>query len=200
MRNYFIVTFPMIPNYQQIHQLEEGISVRPIMVCVRNIWDIKIRRPGNTQSGTGFICYDHRVSNTLQLYIHIRFPTVWHIWFCQYDNHLFYSLLYIVNTQGQLLEGRFFSNNQTSEPVILVEGDEYEFSGFSVLPNFHERKLTQLSYFIQIDQTTTILNVTYIGSIFPAYSFSPQNYKCLLRSATTASYLPGMFLSQLSKT
>ncbi|KAL0663376.1 hypothetical protein Bca4012_100213 [Brassica carinata] len=49
---------------------------------------------------------------------------------------------------------------------------------------------------IMIDQATTILNVTYIGSIFPAYSFSPQNYKCLLRSATTASYLPGMFLSQ----
>ncbi|KAL0846572.1 hypothetical protein Bca101_019818 [Brassica carinata] len=92
--------------------------------------------------------------------------------------------------RGRVLEGRFFNDNQTSEPIILVEGDEYELSGFSVLPNFHERKLTQLPYFIQIDQQTAISDVTYIGSIFPAYNFSPQNYECLLRSATTASYLP----------
>ncbi|KAL0722916.1 hypothetical protein Bca4012_037515 [Brassica carinata] len=48
---------------------------------------------------------------------------------------------------GRLLEGRLINNNQPPKPIFLIEGDEYEFSVFS-------------------------------------------NYKCLLRSATTPSYLP----------
>ncbi|KAL0726543.1 hypothetical protein Bca4012_022636 [Brassica carinata] len=86
---------------------------------------------------------------------------------------------------GRLLEGRLINNNQPPKPIFLIEGDEYEFSVFSVLPNFRERKLTQLPYYIQIDHATTITNVTDIGPIFPKMQLLSSNYKCLLRSATT---------------
>ncbi|CAH8335328.1 unnamed protein product, partial [Eruca vesicaria subsp. sativa] len=95
-----------------------------------------------------------------------------------------------IHIQGQLLEGRLSNNNQITEPSFLTEGDTYEFSGFSVVPNSRERKLTPLPYYIQIDQETTISNVTYIGPIFPVYSFFTQRYRSLLRLATIPSYLP----------
>ncbi|WZZ66095.1 hypothetical protein YC2023_077465 [Brassica napus] len=40
--------------------------------------------------------------------------------------------------------------------------------------------------------------VTDIGPIFPVHNFSPQNYKSLLRLATTPTYLPGKSLSTIS--
>ncbi|KAH0851857.1 hypothetical protein HID58_094427, partial [Brassica napus] len=52
------------------------------------------------------------------------------------------------------------------------------------------RKLTQLPYYIQIDQKTKTFNVTDIGPIFPVHNLSPQNYRNLLRLATTPTYLP----------
>ncbi|KAH0858351.1 hypothetical protein HID58_086612, partial [Brassica napus] len=91
---------------------------------------------------------------------------------------------------GQLLEGRLTGNIQPNDPKILTEGDIYEFSGFSVIHNSRHRKLTQLSYYIQIDQKTLTLKVTDIGPIFPVHNFSLQNYKNLLRLATTPTYLP----------
>ncbi|KAG5410870.1 hypothetical protein IGI04_007189 [Brassica rapa subsp. trilocularis] len=71
----------------------------------------------------------------------------------------------------------------------LTEGDTYEISGFSVIHNSRHRKLTQLPYYIQIDQKTIASRVTDIGPIFPVHNFSPQNYKNLLRLATTPTYL-----------
>ncbi|KAG5389476.1 hypothetical protein IGI04_031017, partial [Brassica rapa subsp. trilocularis] len=44
---------------QRIHQLQEGISVRPIIVCIRNVWDIKKHQIDNTRTFIGFLCYDH---------------------------------------------------------------------------------------------------------------------------------------------
>ena len=73
----------------------------------------------------------------------------------------------------------------------MTEGDIYEFSGFSVIHNSRHRKLTQLPYYIQIDQRTIASKVLDIGPIFPVHTFSPQNYKNLLRLATTPTYLPG---------
>ncbi|WZZ26631.1 hypothetical protein YC2023_010032 [Brassica napus] len=137
---------------QRIHQLQEGISVRPITVCIRSVWDIRKHQTDNTQICIGFMCYDHH---------------------------------------GQLLEGRFTGNIQPNDPKNLTEGDIYEFSGFSVIHNSRHRKITQLPYYIQIDQETITLKVTDIGPIFPVHNFSPQNYKNLLRLATAPTYLPG---------
>ncbi|KAH0918511.1 hypothetical protein HID58_026171 [Brassica napus] len=39
---------------QRIHQLQEGISVRPITV-----WDIRKHQTDNTQICIGFLCYHH---------------------------------------------------------------------------------------------------------------------------------------------
>ncbi|KAL0804791.1 hypothetical protein Bca101_097281 [Brassica carinata] len=86
-----------------------------------------------------------------------------------------------VHTQGQLLEGRLTGNIQPNDPKNLTEGDIYEFSGFYVIHNLRHRKLTQLSYYIQIDQKTIALNVTLNGPIFPVQNLSPQNYRNLLR-------------------
>ncbi|KAH0859613.1 hypothetical protein HID58_087874 [Brassica napus] len=91
---------------------------------------------------------------------------------------------------GQLLEGRLNGKIQQNDPKNLTEGDIYEFSGFSVIHNSRHRKLTQLPYYIQIDQKTITLNVTNIGPIFPVHNLSPQNYRNLLRLATTPTYLP----------
>ena len=96
-----------------------------------------------------------------------------------------------VHIQGQLLEGRLTGNVQPNDPKNLTEGDIYEFSGFSVIHNSRHRKLTQLPYYIQIDQKTITSKVTDIGLIFPVHNFSPQNYKNLLRLATAPTYLPG---------
>ncbi|KAH0894017.1 hypothetical protein HID58_056446 [Brassica napus] len=90
---------------------------------------------------------------------------------------------------GQLLEGRLIGNIQPNDPKNLTEGDIYEFSGFSVIHNSRHRKLTQLPYYIQIDQKTITSKVTDIGPIFPVHNFSPQNYKNLLCLATTHTYL-----------
>ncbi|KAH0866470.1 hypothetical protein HID58_083681, partial [Brassica napus] len=95
-----------------------------------------------------------------------------------------------VHIQGQLLEGRLNGNIQPNDPKNLTEGDIYEFSGFSVIHNSRHRKLTQLSYYIQIDQKTITLNVTDIGPIFPVHNLYLQNYRNLLRLATTPTYLP----------
>ncbi|KAH0883250.1 hypothetical protein HID58_059346 [Brassica napus] len=88
---------------------------------------------------------------------------------------------------GQLLEGQLTGNIQPNDPKNLTGGDIYEFSGKH---NSRHRKLTQLSYYIQIDQKTITSKVTDIGPIFPVHNFSPQNYKNLLRLATTPTYLP----------
>ncbi|WZZ49734.1 hypothetical protein YC2023_049841 [Brassica napus] len=133
---------------QRIHQLQEEISVRPITVCIRSVWDIRKYQTYNTQIYIGFMCYDHH---------------------------------------GQLLEGQLTGNIQPNDPKNLTGGDIYEFSGKH---NSRHRKLTQLSYYIQIDQKTITSKVTDIGPIFPVHNFSPQNYKNLLRLATTPTYLP----------
>ncbi|KAH0887831.1 hypothetical protein HID58_050260 [Brassica napus] len=91
-KSYMISSMQHIP--QRIHQLHEGISVRPIT-------DIRKHQKDNTQTSIGFMCYDH-----------------------------------------------------------------------------------------QIDQKTITLNVTDIGLIFPVHNLSPQNYRNLLRLATTPTYLP----------
>ncbi|WZZ11768.1 hypothetical protein YC2023_104857 [Brassica napus] len=44
---------------QRIHQLQEGISIRPIIVCIRNVWDIKKHQTDSTRTSIGFMCYDH---------------------------------------------------------------------------------------------------------------------------------------------
>ncbi|KAH0863269.1 LOW QUALITY PROTEIN: hypothetical protein HID58_080480 [Brassica napus] len=91
---------------------------------------------------------------------------------------------------GQLLEGRLTGNIQPNDPKYLVEGDIYEFSGFSVINNPRNRKLTQLPYYIRVDQTTIALNVTLDGPVYPVHTLVPQNYRNLLRLATTPTYLP----------
>ncbi|KAG2287694.1 hypothetical protein Bca52824_047298 [Brassica carinata] len=133
---------------QRIHQLQEGISVRPITVCIRSVWDIRKYQTYNTQICIGFLCYDHHV------------------------------------------KGRLTGNIQPNDSKNLTEGDIYEFSGFSVIHNSRHRKLTQLPYYIQIDQKTITLNVTVNGPIFSVHNLSPQNYRNLLRLATTPTYLP----------
>ncbi|KAG2281777.1 hypothetical protein Bca52824_052997 [Brassica carinata] len=100
------------------------------------------------------------------------------IGFMCYDHH------------GQLLQGRLTGNIQPNDPRNLTEGDIYEFLGFSVIHNSRHPKLTQLPYYIQIDQKTITSKVTDIGPIFPVHNFSLQNYKHLLRLATTPTYLP----------
>ncbi|WZY77973.1 hypothetical protein YC2023_024357 [Brassica napus] len=146
------VTSYMEQISQKIHQLREGISVRPITVCIRNVWDIRKHQTDSTQICTGFLCYDHN---------------------------------------GKLLEGWLTGNIQTNDPKYLVEGDIYEFLGFSVINNPRNRKLTQLPYYIRIDQTTIALNVTLDGPVYPVHTLVPQNYRNLLRLATTPTYLPG---------
>ncbi|KAG2303038.1 hypothetical protein Bca52824_031689 [Brassica carinata] len=91
---------------------------------------------------------------------------------------------------GQLLEGRLTGNHQPNDPNHLIEGDVYEISGFSVLHNQRQRKLTQLPYYIQLGQETKMSNVTGIGPIFPLHNLSPQNYESLLHLATIPTYLP----------
>ncbi|KAH0884779.1 hypothetical protein HID58_060875, partial [Brassica napus] len=86
--------------------------------------------------------------------------------------------------------GRLTGNIQPNDSKNLTEGDIYEFSGFSVIHNSRHRKLTQLPYYIQIDQKTITLNVTVNGPIFSVHNLSPQNYRNLLRLATTPTYLP----------
>ena len=103
-----------------------------------------------------------------------------------------------VHNQGQLLEGRVTRNIQPNDPKYLTERDMYEFSGFSVLHNPRQRKLTQLPCYIQIDHETKISKVTDISPIFPIQNFSPQSYKSLLRLATTPTYLQGKSLSTIS--
>ncbi|KAG5402151.1 hypothetical protein IGI04_016758, partial [Brassica rapa subsp. trilocularis] len=63
---------------------------------------------------------------------------------------------------------RLTRNIQPDDPIFLTEGDIYEFSGFFIVQNSRQRKLTQLSYYIQIDQETTMSKVTDIGPIFPS--------------------------------
>ncbi|CAG7895891.1 unnamed protein product [Brassica rapa] len=91
---------------------------------------------------------------------------------------------------GQLLEGRLNIDIQTNEHTKLVEGDTYVFSKFSVIHNSRHRKLTQLPYYILIDKKTIASRVTGIGPVFPVHTFSPQDYKNLLRLVTTLTYLP----------
>ncbi|KAH0923986.1 LOW QUALITY PROTEIN: hypothetical protein HID58_024004, partial [Brassica napus] len=92
-------------------------------------------------------------------------------------------------TTDNYLEGRFTGNIQPNDPKNLTEEDIFEFSGFSVIHNSRHQKLTQLPYYIQIDQKTITSKVTDIGPIFPVHNFSPQNYKNLLCLATTPTYL-----------
>ncbi|KAG5394998.1 hypothetical protein IGI04_024961 [Brassica rapa subsp. trilocularis] len=94
-------------------------------------------------------------------------------------------------TTDNYLEGRFTGNIQPNDPKNLTEEDIFEFSGFSVIHNSRHQKLTQLPYYIQIDQKTITSKVTDIGPIFPVHNFSPQNYKNLLCLATTPTYLLG---------
>ncbi|CAG7876629.1 unnamed protein product [Brassica rapa] len=47
---------------------------------------------------------------------------------------------------------------------------------------------------ITIDQKTIASKVIDVGPIFSVHPFSPQNYKNLLRLATTPTYLPGKLL------
>ncbi|KAH0911052.1 hypothetical protein HID58_034373 [Brassica napus] len=91
---------------------------------------------------------------------------------------------------GQLLEGRVTGDIQPDDPKNLTEGDTYEFSRFSVIHNSRQRKLTQLPYYIQINQKTIALNVTLDGPIFPVHSLSPQKYRNLLRLASSPTHLP----------
>ena len=56
------VTSSMQHIPQRIHQLQEGISMRPIIVCIRNVWDIKNHQTDSTRTSIGFMCYDHNVS------------------------------------------------------------------------------------------------------------------------------------------
>ncbi|KAH0851595.1 hypothetical protein HID58_091015, partial [Brassica napus] len=42
-----------------IHQLQEGISVRPITVYIRSVWNIRKHQADNTKVCIGFMCYDH---------------------------------------------------------------------------------------------------------------------------------------------
>ncbi|XP_013591950.1 PREDICTED: uncharacterized protein LOC106300366 [Brassica oleracea var. oleracea] len=146
----YAVTSHMQHIPQQIHQLQEGISVRPITVCIRSVWHIRKHQTNNTQICIGFMCYDHH---------------------------------------GQLLEGRLTGNIQPNDPKNMAEGDIYEFSGFSVIHNSRRRKLTELPYYIQIDQKTIASKVLDISPIFPVHTFSPQNYKNLLHLSTTPTYL-----------
>ncbi|KAH0939513.1 hypothetical protein HID58_006974 [Brassica napus] len=44
---------------QKIHQLQEGISVRPITVCIKSVWNIRKHQTDNTQICIVFLCYDH---------------------------------------------------------------------------------------------------------------------------------------------
>ncbi|WZZ88495.1 hypothetical protein YC2023_117074 [Brassica napus] len=53
------VTSHMQHILQRIHQLLEEISVRPITVCIRSVWDIRKHKTDNTQICIGFMCYDH---------------------------------------------------------------------------------------------------------------------------------------------
>ena len=100
----------------------------------------------------------------------------------------------IFHTQGQLLEGRVTGDIQPNDSKNLTEGDSYEFSRFYVIHNSRQRKLTQLPYYIQIGQRTTVLNVTLDGPMFPVHSLSPQKYTNLLRLASTPTYLPGKYV------
>ena len=102
-----------------------------------------------------------------------------------------------VHTQGQLLEGRLTGNIQPSDPKYIVEGDIYEFSGFSVINNPRNRKLTQLPYYIRVDQTTIALNVTLDGPVYPVHTLVPQNWRNLLRLAITPTYLPDQWVIPL---
>nr|VDD61186.1 unnamed protein product [Brassica oleracea] len=86
-----------------------------------------------------------------------------------------------------------FGTSENTKQIILKLPSAsyiYEFSGFYVIHNLRHRKLTQLSYYIQIDQKTIALNVTLNGPIFPVQNLSPQNYRNLLWLATTPTYLP----------
>ncbi|KAH0911409.1 hypothetical protein HID58_034730 [Brassica napus] len=116
--------------------------------------------------------------------------SVWDIRKHQTDNTQICIGFMCYNHHGQLLEGRLTGNIQPNDPKNLTEGDIYEFSGFCVIHNSRHQKLTQLPYYIQIDQKTITLKVTDIGPIFPVHNFSPQNYKNLLRLATIPTYLP----------
>ncbi|KAL0755241.1 hypothetical protein Bca101_092909 [Brassica carinata] len=146
-----IACFTVISHMQhipkRIHQLQEGISVLSITVCIRSVWDIRKHQTDNTQICIGFVCYDHHV------------------------------------------KGWLTRNIQPNDPKNLTDGDIYKFSRFSVIHNSRHRKLTQLPYYIQIDQKTITSKVTDIGPIFPVHNFSPQNYKNLMRLATTPTYL-----------
>ncbi|WZZ57021.1 hypothetical protein YC2023_057128 [Brassica napus] len=162
-RNSSDISVHHIP--QRIHQLQEGISVRPITVCIRYL--------GHQKS-------PKRQSPNLHR-LHLLRPP-------HKKN---------VHNQGKLLESRLTRNIQLNDPKYINGGDIYEFSGFFVLHNSRQRKLTQLTYYIQIDQETKMSKVTNIGPIFPIHNFSPQNYKSLLRLATTPTYLPGKSLSTI---
>ncbi|KAG5396730.1 hypothetical protein IGI04_018544 [Brassica rapa subsp. trilocularis] len=115
--------------------------------------------------------------------INARLNVLWKEW----SSHLFHPLRKL---QGQLLEGRVTGDIQPNDSKNLTEGDSYEFSRFYVIHNSRQRKLTQLSYYIQIGQRTTALNVTLDGPMFPVHSLSPQKYTNLLRLASTPTYLP----------
>ncbi|WZZ73285.1 hypothetical protein YC2023_084655 [Brassica napus] len=124
-------------------------------------------------------------------HITVCIRSVWDIRKHQTDNTQICIGFLCYDHHGQLLEGRLTGNIQPNDSKNLTEGDIYEFSGFSVIHNSRHRKLTQLPYYIQIDQKTITLNVTVNGPIFPVHNLSPQNYRNLLRLATTPTYLPG---------
>ncbi|KAL0703745.1 hypothetical protein Bca4012_070170 [Brassica carinata] len=86
-----------------------------------------------------------------------------------------------IKTLTYIFFSKLTRNIQLNDPKYINGGDIYEFSGFFVLHNSRQRKLTQLTYYIQIDQETKMSKVTNIGPIFPIHNFSPQNYKSLLR-------------------
>ncbi|KAH0869160.1 hypothetical protein HID58_076182 [Brassica napus] len=123
-------------------------------------------------------------------HITVCIRSVWDIRKHQTDNTQICIGFLCYDHHGQLLEGRLTGNIQPNDSKNLTEGDIYEFSGFSVIHNSRHRKLTQLPYYIQIDQKTITLNVTVNGPIFPVHNLSPQNYRNLLRLATTPTYLP----------
>lgn len=95
------------------------------------------------------------------------------------------------------MEGRFCRGIKPDDPDYLAKGDVYELSGFSVIHNSRQKKLTHLPYYIRIDQATKMLKIPYMGPIFPVPNFSPQNYESLRRLAITPNYLPGKSLSTI---
>lgn len=60
----FIATATVECIPQRIHQLQMGKSVRPIIVCMRSVWDMKKHQTDNSEICNGFLCFDYHVSRT----------------------------------------------------------------------------------------------------------------------------------------